>query len=199
MKTIDIPYLEPSERQLNQICEAFEKGEIVILPTDTIYAVCCDALNQSAIERLCKIKHINPEKTNLSIICADMSQASEYAKIDNSAFRVIKNLVPGPFTFLLRTASSLPRAFKGRKTVGVRIPDNIICLRAAQRLNRPILTTSIEFDTDDYVVSPYLITEKYAGIADLFVDTGDGDTIPSTIVDCRESEPEIIRQGKGEL
>lgn len=199
MKTIEIPYLEPSERQLSQICDAIEDGQIVILPTDTIYAICCNALSQPAIERLCKIKHINPEKTNLSIICSDLSQASEYAKIDNSAFRIIKGLVPGPFTFLLRSVSTLPKAFKGRKTVGVRIPDNSICRSVAERLGHPILTTSIQFDSEDYAVSPGLIAENYQSMIDLFVDTGDGDTIPSTIIDCRDSEPVIVRQGKGEI
>lgn len=199
MITISIPTGEPSERQISQICDAVYNGDVIIIPTDTIYAICCDALNAKAIERVCKIKHINPDKTNLSIICCDIAQASEYARIDNSAFRFMKEYTPGPITFLLRAASSLPRTFKGRKTVGVRIPDAAIPVSITRRLQRPLLTTSVEFDSDDFAISPGLIAEQYESLVDVMVAGPDGDTIPSTIVDLRDGSPEVIREGKAQI
>lgn len=199
MKTIKIWSDSPSDNQLDEICDALDSGEIAIIPTDTVYGIVCDALNPKAIDRICRLKGMNPDKTHLSIICSGISMASEYARIDNSAYSVIKDNVPGPFTFLLRAASVLPKAFKGRKTVGVRIPDCATSLKIVERLGRPIMNTSIDFDDDDYAVSPSLIAESYEGKVDLMVEGEDGGTEFSTIVDLTSGTPEIVREGKGEL
>lgn len=199
MKTIKIWNDSPSDKQLREIAAFLDGGELMIFPTDTLYAIGCDALNTKAIDRLCALKGINPEKSNLSIICSDISMAAEYCKIDNAAFRLLKENTPDPFTFLFRASSSLPKAFKGRKTVGIRIPDCTTDREIARTLGHPILTTSVEFDGDDYAINPELIAENYYGRVELFLDGGDGETVPSTIVDMTSGEPEIIREGKGTL
>lgn len=199
MKTMKIWNEEASERQLSEICRDLEAGSIMIMPTDTIYAIACDALSPKAIERICRLKGINPEKTNLSIICSDISMAAEYARFDNYAFRLLRDNTPGPFTFLFKSASSLPKAFKGRKIVGVRIPDNKLCRDIAARLGHPLLTTSIEFADRDYALNPDLIAEAYNDRVDFFLEGEEGDTIPSTIIDCTGSEAIVVREGKGVL
>lgn len=190
---------EASERQLSEICRDLEAGHTMIMPTDTLYAIACDALNTKAIDRICRLKGINPEKTNLSIICSDISMASEYARFDNYAFRLLRDNTPGPFTFLFKSASTLPKAFKGRKVVGVRIPDSKLCRDIAGRLGHPILTTSIEFSDSDYAINPGLIAEAYNDKVEFFIEGEDGDTEPSTIVDCTGNEATVIRVGKGIL
>ena len=127
MKTIKIWNDEASSRQLDEICKELEDGGIIIMPTDTLYGIACDALNPKAIDRLCRIKGLNPDKTHLSIICSDISMAAEYARFDNKDFRMLKDYTPGAFTFLFKSAPTLPKAFKGRKVVGIRIPDNKLC------------------------------------------------------------------------
>lgn len=199
MKIMKIWNNDASDRQLSEICRDLESGQTMIMPTDTLYAIACDALNPKAIEKICRLKGINPEKTNLSIICSDISMAAEYARFDNYAFRLLKENTPGPFTFLFKSASTLPKAFKGRKVVGVRIPDNKLCHDIAKRLGHPILSTSIEFSDDDYAINPGLIADTYNDKVDFFLEGEDGDTIPSTIVDCTGQEPEVTREGKGIL
>ncbi|MDE6235831.1 MAG: threonylcarbamoyl-AMP synthase [Muribaculaceae bacterium] len=191
----------PSESQAQEIADVLASGGLAIIPTDSVYAIVCDALNQKAINELCRLKGLDPEKNNLSIICSDISMAAEYAIIDDAGFNLIKDLTPGPFTFLFRSSRHLPKTFKGRKTVGVRIPDSATARAIATTLGHPILTTSIEFADDDEAREPDLIAERYGnrGI-DLIADAGDGNNQYTTIIDCRESEsPEIIRQGKGIL
>lgn len=190
---------EASERQLSEICRDLEAGQTMILPTDTLYAIACDALNAKAIDRICRLKGINPEKTNLSIICSDISMAAEYARFDNYAFKLLRDTTPGPFTFLFKSASTLPKAFKGRKVVGVRIPASKICRDIVERLGHPILSTSIEYSDSDYAINPELIAEAYHDKVDFFIEGADGDMEPSTIVDCTGSEPVITREGKGLL
>ena len=199
MKTIKIWNGNISDRQLNEIAARLDAGELVILPTDTAYAVTCDALNIKSIDRICRMKGINPDKTNLSILCSDISMAAEYCRISNSHFRMLKENTPGPFTFIFRSASSLPKAFKGRKTVGIRIPDNRLTLAVVERFGRPLLTTTIEYADEEYAVNPELISESYEGRADMMVEGGNGSTDVSTIVDCTENTPEITREGLGEL
>lgn len=199
MKKIKIWNDNPSDSQISEITESLSLGKIVILPTDTLYGLACDALQPKAIERICRIKGINPEKNNLSIICSDISMAAEYARIDNLAFKVLKELTPGPFTFLFHSSSSLPKAFKGRKTVGVRIPDNNLCRRIAKSLGHPILTTSIDFSDDDYAINPDLISETYDGLADMMAEGDEGGLVASTIIDFTNGTPEVTRQGKGEV
>lgn len=188
-------------KDIEKVVKVLQDGGLVIYPTDTVYAMGCDALNVRAVERICKLKGINPSKSNLSIICYDLSNISEYAKVDNTTFKLMKKNLPGPFTFLLKTTSSLPRIYKDKKMVGIRIPDNNIIREIARILGNPILTTSIKGDDEviEYLTDPELINEKYENTVDLIVDGGYGGIDGSTIVDCTDSAPTITRQGKGDL
>ena len=173
-----------NSRNIDDAVRILRDGGVVIYPTDTVYALGCDALNNRAIERLCRLKGINLDKQLLSVVCASISQAAEYARIDNRAFRLMKDNLPGPFTFILPSASSLPKVFKGRKSVGVRVPDNAIALALAESLGNPVMTTSVSVENDD----------------DLLIDAGEGGSVVSTIIDCLDSSaPEILRQGLGDI
>ena len=200
METLSFFGNKINSRNIDRAVEVLMDGGIVIYPTDTLYALGCDALNNRAIERLCRVKGLNPEKQLLSIVCADMSQASDYARIDNVSFKVLKNYLPGPFTFILPSSTNLPKVFKGRKSVGVRIPDNDIARELAASLERPILSTSVEISDDSEAASPDSIAMHYDDSADLILDAGDGGIVPSTIVDLSDpGNPEIIRYGAGEF
>lgn len=197
MKTIKIWNDNPSDRQINEVCRDLALGQTIIMPTDTIYALACDALNSKAIEKICHIKGINPNKTNLSIICSDISQASEYARFSDYGFKLMKELCPGPFTFLFKTVSTLPKEFKGRKVVGVRIPDNNFDRQLAAALGHPLLSTSVKVEDADYAINPELISEAYYNQIDIMIEGEDGRLDPSTIIDCTGDGPVIVRQGKG--
>jgi len=192
-----------NDRFINQAVDVLCRGGIIVYPTDTLYAVGCDALNQGAIERVCRLKGLNPQKNMLSIVCSGISQASEYARIDNGAYNVIRRYVPGPFTFVLPVAHSLPKAFRGRKTVGVRIPDNAIPRRLAEELGRPMLTTSMptgEFGEDEIVLPESIALRSDMLGIDVMIDGGQGGSEGSTIVDLTDSSsPEILRQGIGKM
>lgn len=195
METIKIYNDNIADNQISKIVDSLKEGDIIITPTDTLYALACDALNPKAIERVCKLKGINPEKTNLSILCNDISMVSDYAKFDNYAFKLMKDNTPGPFTFLFRASSSLPRAFKGRKVVGIRIPDNLAIRKIVERLGNPLLSTSIQFKDDDFGINPELIEEEYSDKVDLMIMGKEGKLQPSAIIDCTEKQPEILREG----
>lgn len=201
MKTIKLYNGQASDRQLQEISRDLANGDTMIWPTDTIYGIACDALEPKAIEKICKLKGINPEKELLSIVCSDIAQAAEYAKIDNTTFKLMKELTPGPYTFICRAASTLPKAFKGRKTVGIRIPDNATCLAIVERLGHPVMTTSIEFDDDDEGSNPGLISERYENRVNMFLEGENGLTEPSTVIDCTAASasnpPTLIRPGLG--
>jgi tRNA threonylcarbamoyl adenosine modification protein (Sua5/YciO/YrdC/YwlC family) len=188
-------------KDVAKIVNILKDGGIVIYPTDTVYAMGCDALNVRAVERICKIKEINPQKSNLSIICPDLSNISEYAKVNNSVFKLMKRNLPGPFTFILNATTSLPKIYKNRKEVGIRVPDNVITMKLVGELGNPILTTSVREKDDimEYCTDPELIHEEYGNMVDLVVDGGYGGLEPSTIVNCTGDEVEIVRQGKGVL
>ncbi len=189
-----------NERFLMQAVDTLREGHTIIYPTDTIYALGCDALNQRAIERLCRIKGINPDKNLLSIVCADISQASEYARIDNRAFRILKEHLPGPFTFILPASTKLPKVFKSRKTVGIRIPGCKLARALAEALGNPLLTASVNINPDSPqdAAEPDALTMEYASDAALLLDAGTGLTDPSTIIDITDSSaPETIRLGRG--
>jgi len=188
-----------NQRYIDQVVTSLKNGGIIIYPTDTVYALGCDALNNQAIERICSLKAMKSAKTNLSIICDDISQVSQYAKFDNTQFRMMKANLPGPFTFIFPALSKLPKAFKGRRTVGIRIPDNKIALAIVSTLGGPILTTSVPGDDEDYRCEPGLMAEIYSSQVDIIIDSGRGQLLPSTIVDCTNGEPEITRLGKGKL
>lgn len=185
-------------RVLNAAVEALHDGQIIIYPTDTLYALGCDALNNRAIERLCRIKGINPDKNTLAIVCGNMSQAAEYARIDNFAFRLLRHYLPGPFTFILPASTALPKIFKGRKTVGIRIPDSPLDTALATELGNPIMTTSIQIPDD--TIDPAGIAGLYKNNSDitLCIDGGDIHDTPSTVIDITDSrDPKLIRQGLG--
>ena len=199
MKVLQIIEDNINSRHIEEIAAVLRDGGIIVYPTDTVYAIGCDALNNQAIERICALKSMKSAKTNLSIICSDISEVAQYAKFDNTQFRLMKNNLPGPFTFIFPAMSKLPKAFKGRRTVGIRIPENKIATAIEQELGHPILTTSVPAQDDDYRCEPELIAEALGSLVDIVVDSGRGGLIPSTVVDCTGSELEIIRQGKGEL
>ena len=192
----------PNLREIDKVVRVLREGGLVIYPTDTVYALGCDALNVRAVERICQIKGVNPQKSNLSIICYDLSNLSEYAKVSNAAFKLMKKHLPGPFTFILPTSSELPKIYKNRKEVGIRVPDNNIVRSIVRELGNPLLTMSV-YDREDeeveYSTDPELIDEKYADQVDLIIDGGYGGLEPSTVVDCTTDDFEILRQGKGEL
>jgi tRNA threonylcarbamoyl adenosine modification protein (Sua5/YciO/YrdC/YwlC family) len=189
-------------KDLERIVQILEDGGIIIYPTDTMYAIGCHALKERPIERICHLKGIDPKKHSLSIICYDLSNISEYAKIDNATFKLMKRNLPGAFTFILPTGGRLPKIFKHRKEVGIRMPDHPIIREICQLLDAPILTTTLPLEDGEdleYITTPELIEEKFGNEADLIIDGGIGDTEPSTIVNCMEGEVEIVRQGKGWL
>ncbi|WP_099463725.1 MULTISPECIES: L-threonylcarbamoyladenylate synthase [Parabacteroides] len=191
----------PNQREIDKVISVLQDGGLVIYPTDTVYAIGCDALNVRAVEKICQMKNINPQKSNLSIICYDLSNLSEYAKVSNAVFKLMKKNLPGPFTFILPTSSELPKIYKNRKEVGIRIPDNNIIRTLVKELGNPILTTSVHDEDDmiEYTTDPELIHEKYENQVDIVIDGGYGGTEASTIVDCTTNDFEILRQGKGEL
>lgn len=189
-----------NDRHIDDAVRILRDGGVIIYPTDTMYALGCDALNSRAIERLCRLKGINPDKQLLSIVCGSLSQASEYSRIDNHSFRLMKEYLPGPFTFILPASNTLPKVFKGRKSVGIRIPDCDVALQLADALGNPILSTSVAPEDPDDALLPDSLALVYQHDADLLIDSGEGRAEVSTIVDCLDSSaPTIIRQGLGEI
>lgn len=191
-----------NEKYVDTLVSALREGAVIIYPTDTLYALACDAFNNRAIEKICKIKGLDPDRNTLSIVCSDISQASEYVRIDNHAFKMLKKYLPGPFTFILPAATTLPKVFKGRKTVGLRVPDNSIATAIASSLGNPLMSTSVQIDEDEPYESamPESLAMKYEGLADYIIDAGDGGIVPSTVVDITDStSPEVLREGKGEF
>lgn len=193
----------PNPREIRKIVEVLRDGGIIIYPTDTVYGMGCDITNSKAVEKVARWKGIKIEKSNFSFICSDFSHLSDYTKpISNSVFKLLKKNLPGPFTFILDANNNVPKYFKGKKkTVGIRIPDNNIIREIVAELGNPILSTSI-YDEDEileYTTDPELIYEKYQEMADVVIDGGPGELLPSTIVDCSNNDVEIIRQGKGWL
>lgn len=199
MKMLKIYPGSINSRFIDEAVDVIRSGGIVIYPTDTLYALGCDALNNKAVEKLCRLKGINPDKQLLSVVCASLSQAAEYAKIDNRAFAYLKEYLPGPFTFVLPASSALPKVFKGRKTVGIRIPDNPITLALTEAAGGPLLSTSVAVDSDIYNnVDPEAIAVAYDNMADLLIDGGESVAEGSTVVSLLDSaSPGIIREGKG--
>ena len=185
---------------LDQIVQVLNDGGIIIYPTDTTYAIGCHALKERPIEKICQVKKIDTKKKNLSIICPDLSSISLYAKVDNATFKLMKQSLPGPYTFILNSSNKLPKIFKNRKEVGIRVPDHNVVREICQLLEAPLLTTSLPKEEDEdweYITNPELMEEKFGGLADLILDGGIGEIEPSTIIDCTQGEPELVRQGKG--
>lgn len=193
----------PNPKEIQRVVEILRNGGVIIYPTDTIYGVGCDITNARAVEKVARIRGIQLQKSNFSFICYDLSHISDYCKpIPNSIFKIMKKNLPGPFTFILEANNSVPRIFKNKKkTVGIRVPDNNIIRDLVKELGNPIMSTSVHDEDEimEYSTDPELIHEKFENIVDLVIDGGYGELIPSTIVDCSAGDPEITRQGRGEL
>lgn len=192
----------PNSKAIAKVISVLKKGGLIIYPTDTVYGLGCDITNTKALDRIAKIKGVKLDKANFSFICNDLSNLSAYVKqIDNSIFKILKRALPGPYTFILPGAKSLPSAFKKKKTVGIRIPNNNIALKIVEGLGNPIVSTSIRDEDDilEYTTDPELILEKWHNHVDLVIDGGYGDNQASTVIDLSDSEPIIIREGKGSL
>ena len=192
----------PSPRALAQVVEVLRKGGLIIYPTDTVYGLGCDITNSKALEKIARIKKVKLDKANFSFICNDLSNLSSYVRqIETPVYKLLKRALPGPYTFVLTGNNKLPRDFKKKKTVGIRVPDNNIIRSIVKELGNPIVSTSI-YDEDElieYTTDPELIFEKWQDRVDLVIDGGYGDNVPSTIIDVSGDEVEVIREGKGSL
>lgn len=192
----------PNGRDILKIVKILKEGGVVIYPTDTIYAIGCDINNVKAVQRVCQLKGIKPEKANFSMICRDLSNIAAYAKVGNETFKVMKRNLPGPYTFILPATNKLPNVMMNkRKTIGIRIPDNYIVMAIVEELGNPLLTTSVKADDDimEYMTDPELINEVYGKQVDVIIDGGAGQNVASTVVNCTGDSIEIVRQGIGEL
>mgnify|MGYP001035664670 CR=1 FL=1 len=192
----------PNPREIKKVIEVLKSGGLIIYPTDTVYGLGCDINNIRALEQVARIKGVKLEKSNFSFICEDLSNLSDYVKqIDTATFKILKRALPGPYTFILPGSRNLPNPFKKKKTVGIRVPDNKIALEIVRQLGNPIISTSIR-DEDyviEYTTDPELILEKWDKLVDLVIDGGYGGNEASTVIDLSESQPSIIREGKGSL
>lgn len=191
----------PNPQQIQKVVEVLRSGGIIIFPTDTVYAFGCDIFNARAVEAIVRLKDKDIRKADLSFVCHEMSQISEYAKMDDYSFKLMKKNLPGPFTFLLNGSNKLPKLFKNKKIVGIRMPDNSIALEIVRELGNPVMVSSIFTDDDtlEYITDPELIEERFGYQVELVIDGGYGGTTTSTIVDCTGEEFEIVREGAGEL
>lgn len=194
---------KPNFDEILKVVKCLQDGGVVIYPTDTVYGIGCDINKQRAVERVCKIKGIDPAKANFSFICSDLSHLSDFSKPVNTAiFKVMKKALPGPFTFILEANNNVPKLFSNKKkTVGIRIPNNSICLEIVKQLGNPIMSTSVHDDDEiiEYTTDPELIYEKYKDVVDIVIAGGYGNNEASTVVDCSEGDFSIIRQGMGIL
>ena len=193
----------PGQRQVQKAVDILRSGGTLIFPTDTVYGLGCDVYNHKAVQKVGLIKGVDPAKANFSLICHSLSQLSDYARhVNNPTFKLMKQHLPGPYTFILEANSNVPRIFRSRKkTIGIRIPDNNIILEIVRGLGNAIITTSIH-DEDivlDYTTDPELIHDQYKSRVDAVIDGGFGRNIPSTVIDCTGAEPVILRQGIGDV
>jgi tRNA threonylcarbamoyl adenosine modification protein (Sua5/YciO/YrdC/YwlC family) len=201
---IRISHNSPQQKEIDKIVDCLKNGGVIIYPTDTVYSIGCDIMNPKAIEKLCKLKNIKPEKANFSFVCSDLSLISHYVKpISNSIFRVIKKALPGPYTFILEANNNVPKLLKqNKKTVGIRVPDNEICKAIVNTLGNPIITTSLHNPNDDileYFLDPEVIYHEYQNKVDMIIDGGHGSLLASTVIDCSDEEITVIREGAGTL
>ncbi|OBX20126.1 MULTISPECIES: L-threonylcarbamoyladenylate synthase [Bizionia] len=192
----------PNPKEIKRVVDVLKRGGLIIYPTDTVYGLGCDITNVKALEKIARIKGVKLEKSNFSFICHDLSNLSDYVKqIDTTTFKILKRALPGPYTFILPGAKSLPSVFKKKKTVGIRVPSNNIALEIVKQLGNPIISTSIRDEDDvlEYTTDPELIFEKWENLVDLVIDAGYGDNVASTVIDLSEDTPIIVREGKGSL
>ncbi|AUC23677.1 MULTISPECIES: L-threonylcarbamoyladenylate synthase [Polaribacter] len=192
----------PNQKEIDKVVAVLKRGGLVIYPTDTVYGLGCDITNNKALEKIAQIKGVKLEKANFSFICNNLSHLSDYVKqIDSATFKVLKRALPGPYTFILPGSNNLPKVFKKKKTVGIRIPDNNIIRTLVEALGNPIVSTSIRDEDEilEYTTDPELIFEKWSKRVDIVIDGGYGDNQGSTIIDFTDGYPEVIREGKGSL
>ena len=192
----------PSQKAIDKVVAVLKRGGLVIYPTDTVYGLGCDISNNKALEKIAQIKGVKLEKAKFSFICNNLSHLSDYVKqIDSTTFKILKKALPGPYTFILPGSNNLPKVFKKKKAVGIRIPDNNVTRTLVESLGNPIVTTSIRDDDDvlEYTTDPELIFEKWEKLVDVVIDGGYGDNQASTVIDFTEGYPEVIREGKGSL
>ncbi|MEO9570274.1 MAG: L-threonylcarbamoyladenylate synthase [Polaribacter sp.] len=192
----------PNQKAIDKVVKVLKSGGLVIFPTDTVYGLGCDITNNKALEKIAKIKGVKLEKAKFSFICNNLSHLSDYVKqIDTSTFKILKRALPGPYTFILPGSKNLPKVFKKKKTVGIRIPDNNITISLIESLGNPLVTTSIRDEDEilEYTTDPELIFEKWGKLVDIVIDGGYGDNQGSTIIDFTEGYPEVVREGKGSL
>ena len=189
----------PQPRLVKQVAECLKDGGVIVYPTDTIYGLGCDILQQKAIERICKIKEIDPQKARLSFICRDLSHLSDFTKsIDTPLYRVLKQYLPGPYTFILPASKQVPKILQSKKsTIGLRIPDNKICHDILDALGNPLLSASLPGEMVEEYTDPEVIYEKFQHLVDFVIDGGIGGMVPSTIIDCTTGNWEVTRQGLG--
>ena len=193
---------KPNEAAIAKVVKVLKEGGLVIYPADTVYGLGCDITNTKALERIAKIKGVKLDKANFSFVCHDLSNISDYVRqIDTATFKILKRALPGPYTFILPGNNNLPKEFKKKTTVGIRVPDNAIALEIVKLLGNPIVSTSIHDDDDviEYTTDPELIFEKWQNLVDLVIDGGYGDNVGSTIIDLSGDEPVVLREGKGSL
>lgn len=192
--------VNPQPRQIKTIIDCLKSGGIIIYPTDTIYGLGCDIFQQKAIERICRIKNVDPQKAQLSFICHDLSDLSTYTKsISTPLYRLLKQSLPGPYTFILPASKEVPRILKSKKdTIGLRVPNNLIARTIVEELGHPILSASLPGDMVEEYTDPELMQANFSKLVDLVVDGGIGGMIPSTIIDCTDEMPVVIREGLGE-
>lgn len=191
----------PNEREIAKVVKILRDGGLIIYPTDTVYGLGCDITNSKALERIAKIKGIKLDKANFSFVCSDLSNLSDYVKqIDTATFKILKRSLPGPYTFILPGNNNLPKEFKKKNTVGIRVPDNEITLEIVRQLGNPIVSTSIHDEDEvlEYSTDPELIFEKWQNLVDAVIDGGYGDNVASTIIDLSGLEPVVVREGKGD-
>lgn len=190
----------PQPRLIHQVIECLQDGGVIIYPTDTIYGLGCDIKQSKAIEKICQIKNIDPQKAQLSFICSDLSHLSEYTKsIDTPLYRMLKNYLPGPYTFILPASKQVPKILQSKKsTIGLRVPDNIICQQILSALGNPILSTSLPGEMVEDYTDPEIIYKKFENLVDFVIDGGIGGMTPSTMVDCTTDDWTILRQGLGD-
>jgi tRNA threonylcarbamoyl adenosine modification protein (Sua5/YciO/YrdC/YwlC family) len=200
---IEIHPANPDTRKIKQVVECLQDGGLVIYPTDTVYSIGCDMMNTKALEKLARLKNVKVEKANFSLICYDLSHITEYSKqLSNPVFKLMKSVLPGPYTFILEAGRNIPKIFsEKKKTIGIRVPDNNIARSIIKELGHPITATSVHDEDDilEYTTDPFLIHEKWNKLVDIVIDGGPGGLEASTILDCTSNEIVVVREGKGSI